>query len=71
MASKRASSKVVVDSQKSVQGRSRGLSCKSRLGYALRALGRSSNAEAVLDSVPFSDAKKNNRPKPGMFLGYP
>jgi len=71
MVSKGAASKVVADSQRSLKDNPEDNLAKIRLGYALRALGRGAEAEAVLDSVPFSDAEKNNLPKPRMFFAYP
>jgi len=66
-----AAMKVVEESQKALAEDPEGSLAKIRLGYALRALGRGAEAEAVLDSVPFSDAEKNNLPKPRMFFAYP
>lgn len=44
---------------------------KIRLSYALRALGKNKESEAVLDSISYCESPKNNLPKARMFFAFP
>ena len=44
---------------------------KIRLGYALRALGKCAESDAVFDSIPYCERPKKNLPKARMFFAFP
>ena len=44
---------------------------KIRLAYAMRALGKTEEGEAVLDSIPYCESPKNELPKARMFFAFP
>ena len=44
---------------------------KIRLGYALRALGKDADSEAIFDSIPYCESSQNSAPKARMFFAFP